>query len=89
MRSITFTTLSAALLATALTGCGRDNVQVYHVGTNDQVLPQAPAIASGGATPMPASMPAGLPAPDNSGLPKLKYTLPEGWKEKALSQMRV
>ena len=89
MRSITFTTLSAALLATALTGCGRDNVQVYHVGTNDQVLPQAPAIASGGATPMPASMPAGLPAPDNSGLPKLKYTLPEGWKEKALCQMRV
>jgi len=38
---------------------------------------------------MPATMPAGLPAPDNSGLAPLKYTLPDGWKEKALSQMRV
>ena len=34
-------------------------------------------------------MPAGLAAPDNSGLPKLKYTLPDGWKEKALTQLRV
>ena len=34
-------------------------------------------------------MPEGLPAPDNSGLPKLKYTLPDGWKEKPLTQLRV
>ncbi len=34
-------------------------------------------------------MPPGLAMPDNSGLPKLKYTLPDGWKEKALTQMRV
>ena len=38
---------------------------------------------------MPATMPGGLAAPDNSGLPQLKYTLPDGWKEKPLTQMRV
>jgi hypothetical protein len=38
---------------------------------------------------MTATMPGGLPAPDNSGLPKLKYILPEGWKQKPLTQMRV
>ncbi len=38
---------------------------------------------------MPSMMPAGLPAPDNSGLPALKYTLPADWKEKAVTQMRV
>ena len=34
-------------------------------------------------------MPDGLPAPDNSGLPALQYTLPAGWEKKALSAMRV
>jgi hypothetical protein len=38
---------------------------------------------------MPATMPAGLPATDNSGLPPLKYILPDGWKEKEPTQMRV
>ena len=50
--------------------------------------------------PVTASSPAGrpgvmpamsgeVPAPDNSGLPKLKYTLPDGWQEKNLTQLRV
>jgi hypothetical protein len=30
-----------------------------------------------------------LPAPDNSGLPQLKYTLPDGWQEKTPTEMRV
>jgi len=38
---------------------------------------------------MPAAMPSGLAAPDNSGLPKVNYVLPDGWKEKPLTQMRV
>ena len=38
---------------------------------------------------MPATMPDGLPAPDNSGQPTLQYTLPAGWEKKALTQMRV
>lgn len=81
------------------TGCERDDVKVYHVDTN------AASAAAAGAAPnmapnaapssgmmpsgMPATMPAGLPTPDNSGLPKLTYTVPAGWTEKAPSQMRV
>ena len=34
-------------------------------------------------------MPAGLPVPDASGLPQLKYTLPDGWQEKTPTEMRV
>jgi hypothetical protein len=75
---------AATLLALALTGCGRDSVKVYKVDANDTTTP--PAAGSGA---MPTMMPGGVPVPDNSGLPKLKYTLPEGWKEKALTQLRV
>jgi hypothetical protein len=75
---------SAGLVFSA--GCGRDGVKVYHVGTNDtSTPPETPAAMNA----MPPTMPAGLPAPDNSGLPKLKYTLPAGWKEKEPTQMRV
>ena len=77
--------LAAMLLAILVAGCGRDNVKVYQVDAGDTVVMPPSAAPSA----MPSSMPAGLPAPDNSGLPKLKYTLPDGWKEKALTQMRV
>ncbi len=70
-------------------GCGRDDVKVYKVDSSDTVATTPPPIAATAPTTMPATMPDGLPAPDNSGLPKLKYTLPEGWKEKALTQLRV
>jgi hypothetical protein len=68
------------------TGCGRDGVKVYHVDSSDTATP-TPLPAAANA--MPAAMPAGLPAPDNSGLPTLKYALPAGWKEKTATQMRV
>ena len=78
---------AAALLAFAGAGCGRDGVKTYKVDSGDTIATSAPPAAV--ATTMPATMPDGLPAPDNSGLPKLKYTLPDGWKEKALTQLRV
>jgi len=78
--------VAAALLLFAIAGCGRDDVKVYHVATNDIAVALPPAAAP---MAMPATMPDGLAVPDNSGLPKLKYTLPDGWKEKALTQMRV
>jgi hypothetical protein len=83
-----FSVVSGALLLVAATGCNRDSVTVYNVGTNETIAVIVPPPASSGMG-MPASMPDGLLAPDNSGLPKLKYTLPAGWKEKALTQMRV
>ncbi|HTL73477.1 MAG TPA: hypothetical protein VL863_09255 [bacterium] len=77
---------AAALMVFALAGCGRDSVKVYKVETNDTTMTLPPAAGSGA---MPSMMPGGVPVPDNSGLPKLKYTLPDGWKEKALTQLRV
>jgi len=76
----------ATLLALGLAGCGRDDVKVYHVDTNEVVAVPVPTAAPAA---MPATMPDGLPVPDNSGQPKLKYTLPDGWKEKPLTQLRV
>ena len=78
--------LVAAALTLFAAGCGRDNVKVYHVENSDIVTLPPPVAAS---SAMPATMPDGLPVPDNSGLPKLKYTLPAGWKEKPLTQLRI
>jgi len=82
--------LNAAALVLLLlaAGCGRDDVKVYKVDPSDTASAAPPPAAAAPAA-MPASMPDGLPAPDNSGLPQLKYTLPGGWKEKALTQLRV
>jgi hypothetical protein len=82
-----FTCTLAAALVVLSTGCDRDNVKVYHVENSDTAAPVPPPAAAPAA--MPATLPAGLPAPDNSGAPQLKYTLPAGWQEKALGQMRV
>ena len=76
----------AALMLLATVGCGRDSVRVYTVDTNEAVAaaPTAP-MASG----MPATMPPGLPVPDTSALPALKYTVPAGWETKPATQMRL
>ena len=81
MKAISICTL-AVLLTVLSTGCKRDGVKVYHVDKEDGTTP--PAAAPGAMTTA-----AGLPLPDASALPKLKYTLPDGWQEKAPSEMRV
>jgi len=76
--------VGTCLILTA-TGCGRDSVKVYHVDSSDTATPPpSPASAA-----MPATMPNGLPVPDNSGQPTLQYTLPAGWEKKAPTAMRV
>ncbi len=86
MKHFAHLTVAVATLAILATGCGRDSVKVYKADSSDAPVTPPPA-----ATPaaMPATMPDGLPVPDNSGQPKLKYTLPDGWKEKPLTQLRV
>ena len=81
--------LTAAALLLLVAGCGRDDVKVYKVDSSDAVATTPPPVAATARGTMPGAMPDGLPAPDNSGLPKLKYTMPEGWKEKPLTQLRV
>lgn len=82
-----FSCTLAAVLAVLSTGCNRDGVKVYHVENGDAITPTPPPAATPAA--MPTTMPAGLPVPDASVVPKLKYTLPDGWQEKAPSEMRV
>lgn len=84
-----------AVLLLLVVGCNRNGIKVYHVETNDVAIqPPPPAAspansssASSGA--MPTTMPNGLPVPDKSALPSLKYTVPKGWQEKTPSEMRV
>lgn len=75
-------------MALALAGCNRDSVKVYHVETNDTAALPAQAAGSSPMSSM-ANMAGDIPIPDNSGLPKMTFTLPAGWKEKALTQLRV
>jgi len=90
MRRITqlqLAVVAAVLLSVTVVGCGRDSVKTYQVDASDAISTSAPPSVAN--TPMPTAMPNGLPAPDNSGLPKLKYTLPAGWTEKPLTQLRL
>ena len=77
---------AASLMLFAVAGCDRDSVKVYQASTNDTVVALSPAAAP---MAMPATMPGGLPAPDTAAYPKLKFALPDGWKEKPAGQMRV
>ncbi len=86
--------VAAGTILMMAVGCERDTVKVYHVDASDDATQTPPAVAASAvpivtSNTMPMTMPPGLPAPDNSGLPQLKYVLPDGWQEKPASQMRV
>ncbi len=77
VRKLAPTGWALLVLAAALAGCGRNNVQVYQVAKEQA---QAPPIA----------MPPGHP--DTSGgapSPALKYKVPAGWQEVAPGEMRA
>jgi len=80
---------AVAALLTFAVGCNRDSVKVYKVDASDAVVTTPPPVTASSPAAMPSTMPDGLPVPDNSGLPRLKYNLPDGWKEKAPTQLRV
>lgn len=87
--------VAGVLVISALTGCNRDETRVYHVPKDDSSPSQpAPATTPDTAIPETAAPDAatpgtGAPTPDATTLPQLHYQLPEGWKEKPLSEMRV
>jgi hypothetical protein len=58
-----------------LAGCGRDDMKVYHVAKDDSAAPPKNQIAA--------------PVPTGNSQPQLQFVLPDGWQEKAPSQMRV
>jgi hypothetical protein len=78
------------ILALAFAGCNRDKVTVQQVPKDSDQTTQ-PLMSQ--TTPgMPANPHAGMDmsmSMDAGAKPKLKYTLPTGWKEKDLGQMRV
>lgn len=88
MKQSRATSLFLLATALALTGCNRDGVKVYNVETNDTTAVPTQAAGSSPMSSM-ANMAGDIPIPDNSGLPKLKFAVPAGWKEKALTQLRV
>src|SRR5882724_10122497 len=60
----------------ALAGCDREKIKVQQVPKESEQSVQPPPMQPEEASTMPAN-------------PQLKWTLPSGWKDKALSQMRV
>lgn len=81
--------LMAVVWLSLLVGCKREETRVYHV-TKEEAPPSQtmPVPASDEAqpaveTPSPASPPAAM------SKPQIKYQVPEGWQEKAPSDMRV
>ena len=81
--------LAALALLALAAGCGHNEVKVYKVDASDVVATTPPPAIAVSPSAMPATLPPGLSAPDNSSFPKLNYTLPDGWKEKPLTQFRV
>jgi hypothetical protein len=81
--------LAAVFLLIASSGCDRDTVKVYKVDSQESAAPAPVATPASPSANDMASMADQIPAPDNSHLPKLAYTLPAGWQEKPASQFRV
>jgi hypothetical protein len=72
-----------AWLCLTLAGCGRDDIKVYKVASDNPTPPPAtPPSAQPGMPPMDMTAP---PA----GAPQLKWTLPNGWTQKPAEGMRL
>lgn len=71
----------------AVSGCGRNDVQVYRLAKDNSTAP-APD-ASGGALPPGHPDTSGGAAQAQAQAPRLKWTLPAGWEEVAPGEMRL
>ena len=66
------------LWGVTLSGCGRNDIQVYRVA-KEQPQPQA----------QPAAMPPGHPEVSGAAASRLQWKLPAGWEEAAPGEMRA
>jgi hypothetical protein len=75
----------------AFAGCDREQIKVQEVPKEVDAAPAAmaePAVQA--STPaMPANPHAGMDVGGETGQPQVKWTLPEGWQEKPLSEFRL
>ncbi len=80
-RASLVTIVGFSCVAAFLTGCDRNDVQVYRVSKDE---------SKGSAQAQPGAMPAGHPEMGEAGGPPgIKYTLPPSWQEAPAGQMRV
>jgi hypothetical protein len=71
----------------ALAGCNRDQVKVQEVPK--EADPAPPQVAEAATPAMPANPHAGMDMSGGMTQPPLKWTLPDGWQQKAAGQMEV
>jgi hypothetical protein len=92
-KSLNFSCCGLMIFALVLAGCDREKIKVQDVPKDSEQSIQLPPMQTA-AEQRPAipANPHGGMAMDmggNAAQPQLKWTLPSGWKDKALSQMRV
>jgi hypothetical protein len=76
------------VLALAFAGCNRDQVKVQEVPKETDPAP--PQLAEAASTPaMPANPHAGMDMGGGTAQSQLKWTLPNGWQEKPLTEFRL
>lgn len=79
------------LLAIALVfaGCDREQIKVQEVPKDADPAPAPMTAAVSEPAAMPANPHAGMDMGGGAGQPQVKWTLPDGWQEKPLSEMRA
>jgi hypothetical protein len=75
----------AMIFALALAGCDREQIKVQQVPKDSESNPAASADSAN----MPVNPHAGMDMGMTGAQSKLKWTLPAGWQEKPVSEMRV
>jgi hypothetical protein len=91
IKTISCARFALMILALAAAGCNREKITVHQVPKDSDQAAQMPSLSQA-ASGTPANPHAGMDMGMSMGAtaqPKLKYTLPPGWKEKDLGQMRV
>ena len=89
IRPLSLARYAPVIFALALAGCDREQIKVQQVPKDSDQAAQMPMAAPANASATPANPHAGMDMNGVGAQPQVKWTLPGGWKEKALSEMRV